>query len=331
MGTNTFQPRRATLDQLTGLIREVEERGRRSSESRDAPAPALSTGWPSVDATLGGGVSAAAGLALGAIHEWIADWFGVLPDEFSDETDTRKSSGRFRSRERRWFPPLAILTHFAWRLLEPGAIRAGESIENDMDATDGWIVWIGARVRPSVWPLARTRDEASPVSPESELLRRSIFLEPPDEASRVWAIDLALRCPAVRGVIADGSGLDAAATRRLQLAAEAGRSLGLLARPPTESREISTATTRWVVRPASPADWSSASIEAPRAPGWTVELRRSRGIPLSTGAPRRWIVQGAPHGERHGVSTTNLVAVPAHLVDRSRAATPEANARRRFA
>ncbi|MFO0874641.1 MAG: hypothetical protein U0575_11820 [Phycisphaerales bacterium] len=84
--------------------------------------------------------------------------------------------------------------------------------------------------------------------------------------ARLWAIDLALRCTGVALVVADGRGLDMAATRRLQLAAEAGQTVGLLARAPDERATLSAAATRWLVRPAGlhpPLPRPTASISQP--------------------------------------------------------------------
>ena len=70
-------------------------------------------------------------------------------------------------------------------------------------------------------------------------------------------------------MIADASGLSMAATRRLQLAAESGRSLALLARPPGERHELSVATTRWLV------GWQPTRLGRPR---WSIELFRCKGV-----------------------------------------------------
>jgi hypothetical protein len=186
------------------------------------------TGWGPIDGAIGG-------LAVGAIHEW----FGA---EGAAGTDGA------------WSPPLALLIHLAWRALT-------EAEERDRA---GRVLWIGRRV----WPypralvgdlglratdggleLARLEAEERPADPR-RLLERSILVDVARPQQRVWALDLALRCPAVTAVVADASGLDMAATRRLQLAAEAGGGLGLLARPPREESELSVAATRWRVRRA---------------------------------------------------------------------------------
>lgn len=113
------------------------------------------------------------------------------------------------------------------------------------------------------------RQDAAPPGDESELklLRRWLVIDTPRVAERIWAIDATLRC---RGmiVLADGSGLDTAATRRLQLAAEAGGSLGLIARPPRERDRISIAETRWEVSPA---------ISPNECARWVLRVMRSRG------------------------------------------------------
>jgi hypothetical protein len=79
------------------------------------------------------------------------------------------------------------------------------------------------------------------------LVGRSLFIDPPHGDERIWAIDLAMRCPAFAVVVADGSGLEMAHSRRLQLAAQEGRSLALLARPTRDEQCISAAATRWRV------------------------------------------------------------------------------------
>ena len=64
---------------------------------------------------------------------------------------------------------------------------------------------------------------------------RLIVVHPGNKADHTWALDQALRCPAVAAVIAwpetlDGK-LDGHTFRRLQLAVEQGGGLGLLIRP----------------------------------------------------------------------------------------------------
>ena len=142
-------------------------------------------------------------------------------------------------------------------------------------------------------------------------MQRSIFVDPPDGASRLWTIDLAARCPGVAAVVADGSGLDMAATRRLQLASEAGSALVLCARPPNEVDHLSAAATRWLVRCAPATD---------KAPRWIVELLRCKGVQPESEVLRTVEWKGAQGG----------VVVHAALVDRpDPAEQPQAGARAR--
>ncbi len=162
------------------------------------------------------------------------------------------------------------------------------------------VLWIGRRCWPYPPGLVGPGGNAA-------LLERSIFVDPPTRDERLWAIDVALRSPAALVVVADGTGLAMAGSRRLQLAAEAGRTLGLIARPHRERGELSAAATRWLVSPG-PMDPAN-----PILPTWTLELLRRKGLrPISEGARVMTVrVEDA----------TRLVSVDADAADRSAAAT----------
>ncbi len=174
-------------------------------------------------------------LRAGAVHEWLGG-----------------------EGSRAWSPPLCILIDLARRAATPSATHEGA----------GLIAWIGRPCQPHVLALIG-RDSGRL---DDGLLRRSIFVDAPDAASRLWAIDAALRSPSVAAVVADGRSLDMAATRRLQLAAESSGCVALLARPLSELKVLSAACTRWVVRP-------DEIDTGTRHPGWNVELVRSKGLP----------------------------------------------------
>lgn len=154
--------------------------------------------------------------------------------------------------EEAWLPPLTLLC-----LIAP---RAGS---------------LSAFVGRRCWPCPTAL---------GPLLGRSIFIDPPDDASRLWAIDQALRRPGAV-VIADAGRLNMAASRRLQLAAEAGGSLALLARPPWEHRVISAAETRWRVTPVG----AGCEDDPAGILRWSLELFRCKGAPLADAG--RWIVE----------------------------------------
>ncbi len=196
-----------------------------------------------------------------------------------------------RERAGWWAAPLGVLTHAAAR-----AVRADDAGRR--------AVWIGRRA----WPHALgIRDPA--------LLERSVFVEAGDDARRLWAIDLALRCAGVAVVIADGSGLGMSESRRLQLAAGAGGGVCLLARPWWERREISAAWTRWRVTP-SPSDGSD--------PRWTVELLRCKGVRPASEDARRWAVR-----REHETGDVRVVADAADRAGETPGQAPGRAARRR--
>lgn len=242
------------------------------------PSRAVPSGWPSIDRVTGS-ASGAPGLVRGCVHEW----FGVGdPGHAPSDRNVRE-----------WSPPLLILAHLARHAACDAASRGAPAS----------VVWIGRRVWPYPGAIARRPavvegllspdaarstgelevhlEPGSDAPPEDSsggptahpteevgLIERSIFAAPEDASLRLWTIDTALRCPGVTAVVADGSGLGMAATRRLQLAATSSGALVLLARPPGEEREVSAATTRWRVgRQESARD----------GPAWSATLLRAKG------------------------------------------------------
>jgi len=150
------------------------------------------------------------------------------------------------------------------------------------------------------------RDEAMQI----DLACRSVWVDLPRRSSRrVLALELMLRSPATRAVLADGRGLDRVASRRLQLAAKTGSALAMLWRADEEVDRISSAPFRWRVRP-EPG-------EAGR-PRWRVEPCRCR----DARARREGWSQEAFVVEMRGAK--GLVPVSASMVDRSGASASSA-------
>ena len=178
-----------------------------------------------------------------------------------------------------WAPPMAVLCD--------AAQRSRRSVGM------GLIVWVGR----AVWPYA--------IQFEDEVLSDCLMVDPPDSRARLWAIEVALRSEAVCAVVGDGSGLNVQATRRLQLAAESGRALALLARPPWEKAQRSAAAFRWEVRAVHSTQGNAH---------WSVELVRGKDAAgmWSQGGKRE---SGAIELEWH--HGQGLVAVPAVVVDRA--------------
>jgi protein ImuA len=102
-----------------------------------------------------------------------------------------------------------------------------------------------------------------------------LVLQPTDNAAELWAIDQALRCPGVGAVYAPCGALDVRDLRRLQLAAEAGGTLGILLRPARFRGQPSWADVQWRIGPwRQRPPWRSESPWQLR-----VELARCRGAP----------------------------------------------------
>ena len=111
----------------------------------------------------------------------------------------------------------------------------------------------------------------------------TVTLSKPDAI--LWTLEEALKSTALAGVIADvGKGLDLTAVRRLMLAANQGKTPGLLLFP-APPQGATAARTRWIV--AANASISPPFDEkAPGAPAWDLRLVRCRG-----GRPGQWFVE----------------------------------------
>lgn len=197
------------------------------------------------------------GVRAGEVHEW----FGL------DEVSGTRGMAR-----KEWSVPLTLLTLLAGR-----AARERH----------GRVVFIGRRCWPTFQVVCAALEGEAEHSPRAsrwggvgagtDTLRRCLFLDPLKAAERFWAIGESLRCGGVAAVVADASGMEETVSRRLQLAAEAGRRaeragvgvVGLLARPRQELEKPSWAATRWSVRAAPSPD-----VQTRR---WEVELVSSRG------------------------------------------------------
>lgn len=257
--------KKRVLEELAENIRRVESRLPGDGPENNVEEKAVPTGWGAGR----DGPFPENALVRGAVHEWI----GLAEN----------AEAAIEPRGRNWTPPLCILSHLAWQALA--------------DGNEGPVLWIGRRC----WPYPRTLIRRRGHHPL--LLQRSVFVDARDDGQRLWAIDLAARCPAIAAVVADAARFDIAATRRLQLAARAGTGLVLLARPPWERNHLSAAKTRWLVRRGV----------CDRKPQWGVELLRCKGMRPMADAPPSWVVEW--DGEK------DAVVVSADVVRRSGAQT----------
>lgn len=193
----------------------------------------ITTGWPAID----DGHSPV--FAFGVVHELL----GVA------------SPVAAAARARPWLPPLAMMVHLACCALEQA---------NQHDAHCRSVLWVGRDCWPSPLMLAaHPRMQA--------LLQASLFIDASTVDDRAWALDVALRSNAACAVLGDCSRFSSVLSRRMQLAAERGGGLCVLARPAWEEQELSAACTRWrVMHAARDADANADE------PAWHMRMLRCK-------------------------------------------------------
>ena len=104
-------------------------------------------------------------------------------------------------------------------------------------------------------------------------LEKVVLVRPQSDVDALWAVDQALRTPAVAAVVADVERIDDRAARRMQLAAEQGGGLALLLRPASARRGPSWADVQWMVRSLPSLDVSPTQNVGPRAAANTIGIR----------------------------------------------------------
>lgn len=132
----------------------------------------------------------------------------------------------------------------------------------------GMVVWIIPEAEAAddlPWPPGLARFGLAP---------EALILLVAKGRDALWAAEQALRCPALAAVAAVLPGLGLAAARRLQLAAEAGGTLGLLLRPDTDRPGPTVSRTRWHVAPLPGEGGAPHRLGAPR---WRLSLLLVRG------------------------------------------------------
>ena len=146
---------------------------------------------------------------------------------------------------------------------------------NEAESTRG-ILWIGKRSWPTPYALVQgTRDRESATMP---LLQSALFIDTSGDRMTLWALETALRSPAVNLVVADCPRLSLTTTKRLLLAARENRTTALLIRNSKDRALPSCAATRWVISPTpSPYD----------TPLWELSLITIRGHVLRSSS---WLI-----------------------------------------
>ncbi|MHA6721977.1 ImuA family protein [Sphingomonas sp. RS2018] len=203
-------------------------------------------------------------------------------------------------------------------VLAPGGLRldalhevAGESPSMGDDAAATlFLAGIAARAWGPVLWVVRRHDLFAPGLSQAGLSdARVIYAEAADDADLLGIMEEGLRHKGLGAVIGEAKRAGLAATRRLQLAAEGGRTIALLLKRHGRTGDDplgapSAAVTRWRVGSAPSTPLPCAGVGRGR---WRVELVRQKG-----GIPGHWTVEACDE--------TGRCALPAKLVDRPVAA-----------
>lgn len=130
----------------------------------------------------------------------------------------------------------------------------------------------------------------------TELLSRSIFIDPPSQHHMLWAIDTALRSSAVAVVVAPLRCSNFILSRRSAIAARHGGTIGCFIGSISDHPVISAAASRWSVRPIP------SESQQPR---FELELVKYKGAPP---AQTRWIIEPEYDGQCNEVLPLSLPA-----------------------
>jgi protein ImuA len=173
--------------------------------------------------------------------------------------------------------------HLPWGGLAPAALHEIVPAEPG-DVTPGLgfaaaLLGQAARTAPVLWCRSR-RDLYAPGLKSLGLdAGNLVVVEAGKDRELLWAMEEGLRSGALAAVLGEIRGLSATAARRLQLAAEEGGTLALLAHGGTAP----AALTRWRVTAAASRNPLGAW---PGVACWQVDLERCRG-----GAAGQWLVE----------------------------------------
>ena len=125
--------------------------------------------------------------------------------------------------------------------------------------------------------------------------RRFVTITLKKPAALLWTMEEALKSGALAVVLGDAEGARAGltVTRRLALAAQAGKAAAILIFATTDS-QATASQTRWTAA-SVPSRSPPHDAAAPGFPAWNIELTRARG-----GRPGAWILEW--HNALHGFS-----------------------------
>jgi protein ImuA len=143
-------------------------------------------------------------------------------------------------------------------------------------AATGFAVWLLARLTQQggqvLWCRGAGGETGIPYAPALAQAglppERVIVVEAANASERLWAMEEGLRSGSFSAVLAEDTDVDLTVTRRLQLAAEAGRTTAFLLLSQQRLGRVSAALTRWQV--------NSVPAEDDETARWQLALARCR-------------------------------------------------------
>jgi hypothetical protein len=207
------------MQQLRGQL------GRWEAAVSSESVAAFSSGTPALDRLLPGG-----GLRHGMLVEWIGG--SSAPEAISNPSPPGRGQGEGEARYSNTPSPQP----------SPGG-RGGAATLSLLAAREA------CREGGTLVVLDRQQTFYAPAAAAWGIdLDRLIVVRPRSARDELWAAVQSLRSPVVGAVWGTMNRLDSRAFRRLQLAAQAGRTLGLLLRPPSARGQPSWADVRLMSR-----------------------------------------------------------------------------------
>lgn len=178
--------------------------------------------------------------------------------------------------------PQGTLHEFSYERPDQGASTFGfiAGILGRLTQQGGYSLWVTEN--QTLFPLGLARFGLA--------ADRVFFLRVPDPRQAAWAIEEALKCPALVAVVGAHHRLSFAASRRLQLAIEQTGVTGFVYRQQAKEGALACGC-RWRIQSLPSFSYGAPGLGFPR---WQVELTKAR-----TGTPRRWDLEWAEHGFRH--------------------------------
>ncbi|MVZ64239.1 Error-prone repair protein ImuA [Sphingobacterium sp. DK4209] len=207
-------------------------------------------------------------------------WQGIKPRDSQEE---RLGLGPIEEAFPNGIFPKGSIHEFISTGREEGAASCGfmSALLSKLMKSKGVCLWISSF--KSLFPIAI---KTFGVEPE-----RVVIVCMQKEKDVLWAMEEALKCPGISGVVAEVHKLDYTQTRRLQLAVEKSQVVGFILRHNPKTLVATACTARWRIKPL--ASYAADGLPGIGFPRWDVELLKVRN-----GNPGRWQVEFSTQGIR---------------------------------